>query len=1733
MLDDETASGLLRPRTRSMFWSADASSGSAFQGTSSSSSSSSSIWNKASTAVSRAYKRGCVSCKRYHHRFRRLKNRWLRKVPERLRKLCLCTVPEEDEEDGAGGAGDGKRRIVTLSDPDANEDFRNNFVATSKYTLWSFLPVFLMQQLMRPANMYFLIAGTLSSINLFALATGFGKFGLLLTLSIMILISGVRESIEDTKRHKQDRRVNNAETEVVGMTEKQKWGTLCVGQIVKLRNREHVPADMLLLCTSSLDGVVFVETKNLDGESNLKRKISLSGLSDYCGDEKQLLSLKGFVECDAPNDKIYEFKGVLTIEVDEMNKASFANTQSFNSQPATQVTALPAEISEIEAMSSFQPLPNDKQFKKFPLSPECFLVRGSSIQNTETVYGLVIYAGLDTKLLKNMKDPPKKVSQVEKKANWFLVGPVILQMFCTILFAILGILRCSDVLWYIKQEGECTTLDQFALVVRYWIVFIGFVPIGLYVTMEIVRVLQLVFIQGDQKMYYAPLDVRTQVRTTGLNEELGIVDYVFSDKTGTLTANEMVFKKCWINGVVYTKSVETDTLVYDRVESLTDLSSIMQQIRLQQGEITWVKKGSFVGRIPSLSKKDSSDIASSLVKKQPSRDQERNMQKKSSHPRDGGENFGPNTKSSSVSSYKDVNVKRISVEDAEMGLQFFHMLSLCHTVIPERSVKVEQKKELTRRKLTMNEEEFERQFGLQLQDLVGGHLPDADGAETKASRSPPEPKSETSSAIGTAERTLPASETDRNSAGSEITMTTENTIITGLDDDKDDLHDVRGTPKYQATSPDEAALVVAAFESGFEFVSRTSSTMTLQTFGIKEEWEVLAVIEFTSARKRMSIVVRPKVAKPKGPRASSQQQQQQQQAIVDGEKKENKIRLYCKGADSIIFSRLAPGQEQLVEEMREDLDSFAADGLRTLVMGYAELDEDFFLDWLRSYTEASGILGNEREAAMANCENELERDLILLGATAIEDRLQDGVPEALQSLYKAGIKLWVCTGDKQETAINIALSCGILEAHMDVAIINEHNLEDAEAQIDKTIGRWTALKQMRGAEIGRIPVIANNPSQNSEGQQQVQQQQKHGLRRFGKRFVNFMRKLWILMFGTGPDPAVGDAFPKSQEKLDYTIDTDIASFGIVIDGPTLVFALDPSLEKKFMILGRLAKTVITCRVSPKQKSQIVELVRKFEKDKVTLAIGDGANDVGMIYAAHVGIGLYGKEGVEAVLASDFALGQFRFLERLLIVHGRWSYKRMCKLVMAVIYKSIVWTMLEFWSGFYQNFSSQPITDPLLGGLYNLICTVIPTLILGVWDYDVDQEYALMFPEIYRKCQRRTSSRYRVFLSWMFAAFWQSLIVFQGVRYGYGRPYSLSDMYGREAGLSARGMIYMGATVIGVHAYLGLFIGAWNCFTGSLYLLSLSIYLFSAIIFCTPAVGNALSAEYVMVAQTIWSQGKVWLVWFILAIMFAMPYGAYKYWIRAEKPGLKQLIQELMRGGLTRDDVVRSKVEVPSQLGARVKSRLPTFVRHEEKVQFSGYNFETDDTGALLRSAFRPDYRGIQMRYLKRSGSDTELDVRGVRSEKMAEYKHRRAVSDAAGLLRAHKDLHAAGVSNVPFDTSNLAPSQETGGFTELRTQRKRRAPKKVKFGDHPDDAGAALDSSKDVDSPESPEQSESDHLHAHDDLDPALSSSPIMPGSIESATVGGDDSSVPVVAAPLDTITQAGPNVDVVRRTSF
>ncbi|KAK2497659.1 hypothetical protein MC885_019972 [Smutsia gigantea] len=452
--------------------------------------------------------------------------------------------------------------------------------------------------------------------------------------------------------------------------------------------------------------------------------------------------------------------------------------------------------------------------------------------------------------------------------------------------------------------------------------------------------------------------------------------------------------------------------------------------------------------------------------------------------------------------------------------------------------------------------------------------------------------------------------------------------------------------EYYASSPDEKALVEAAARIGIVFIGSSEETMEVKILGKLERYKLLHVLEFDSDRRRMSVIVQ----------------------APSGEKF-----LFVKGAESSILPKCIGGE---IEKTRVHVDEFALKGLRTLCIAYRQLTSKDYEEIDKRLFEARTAL-QQREEKLADVFQFIEKDLMLLGATAVEDRLQDKVRETIEALRMAGIKIWVLTGDKRETAVSVSLSCGHFHRTMNI-------LELTNQKSDK----------------------------------------------------------------------------------DHVI-----QHGLVVDGTSLSLALREH-EKLFMEVCRNCSAVLCCRMAPLQKAKVIRLIKISPEKPITLAVGDGANDVSMIQEAHVGIGIMGKEGRQAARNSDYAIARFKFLSKLLFVHGHFYYIRIATLVQYFFYKNVCFITPQFLYQFYCLFSQQTLYDSVYLTLYNICFTSLPILIYSLLEQHIDPHVLQNKPTLYRDISKNHQLSIKTFVYWTILGFSHAFIFFFGSYFLIGKDTSL-------------------------------------------------------------------------------------------------------------------------------------------------------------------------------------------------------------------------------------------------------------------------------------------------------------------------------------------------------------------------
>ena len=405
-------------------------------------------------------------------------------------------------------------------------------------------------------------------------------------------------------------------------------------------------------------------------------------------------------------------------------------------------------------------------------------------------------------------------------------------------------------------------------------------------------------------------------------------------------------------------------------------------------------------------------------------------------------------------------------------------------------------------------------------------------------------------------------------------------------------------------------------------------------------------------------------------------------------------KMYTKGADSIIEERLDKSTpKEVLERSRYYVNLFSAQGYRTLYISMKVFKEEEWEDF-SSELEQAEMDPFQKKEKLEEIYQRIENGLTLLGSTIVEDKLQENVPEVIKELRQADIKIWMLTGDKLSTAYNIGLSCNLINKDIKTFFV-----EGIEKKLDENFNVVNKDEQEK--------VILN----------------------FVKEYKHFQGNI------------ENGFLQKNQEFL---------KFGILVDEKALfTITNNEEIANIFLDVAKDAVAVICCRVSPLQKSQVVKLMKNYDKKKITLAIGDGGNDVSMIMEAHIGIGIYGEEGLRAAQSSDYAIGEFQVLRRLLFFHGYLNLMRNSIMVIYFFYKNFVFTIIHFFYGFLNDFSGQTIIEDWFITLFNLVFTSIPLAARGILDISVKPDdgiiVEILMPYLYKEQREKPHFNIKNFL----------------------------------------------------------------------------------------------------------------------------------------------------------------------------------------------------------------------------------------------------------------------------------------------------------------------------------------------------------------------------------------------------
>ncbi len=1351
-------------------------------------------------------------------------------------------------------------RTVVPNNPEANEHFCSNVVITSKYTLYDFLPLFLLEQFSRFANFYFLIVCVLQSIRDISITNGLPATAL--PLVVVLAFDGIVTANEDIKRHRDDFKANTSKTLVLrdGKFQSIVWADIRVGDILKVQRNEAVPSDCVFLASQSADNNTpdscYVQTAQLDGETNLKLKQTLPATPAIFNSDDACAKFNGSIVCEAPNANFDRFVGMLHLG------------------------------------SGGRPL---------ALEPEQILLRGCILRNVDSAYGIVVYTGRETKVRVRQTTRSRKVAQVEQMLNKLIAILVATLVAACILGAALAenwSNRFAESSWYLRESlsGEIKpsnsalirgdqTVKQFF---TYFLLNASIIPVSLYVSVRIARTLQMVVMEWDAEMFHEePALIKSsgglegeypfKVRSMDLNDELGQISHIFSDKTGTLTLNYMEFRKLLIRGVSY--GLGTTQIGIDRMRR--EGLDVTEFIRKLEADELKRKEAGEGGRIPHVNFEDGSE----------------------SHP-------GRTMASDSV----DVSTGT----HGESVFRFLLHLTLNHNVLRET-----------------------------VRDNNGAII----GSRLSASSPDEEAFLFASDSFGLAFI----------SRAHELALLRYQPKSTST-----------SLPLTKASKPIDAAIRAASDD----VIKKTMPSVGAGTGGIILPVRILNVLSYTQERKRMSVIVQLPVLDTDGTPVLSPTSKN------PGEP-QGEIILFCKGADSVVFERLTSIKKgSLTEEhdirtrSQRQIAEWGNDGLRTLCFAEKNVSRAEYEEWSSRFLAANSDMNEVRKKKLKepnkidDLQTEIERDLEIQGASANEDKLQPEVPETIAQLAKAGIKIWMVTGDKQETAVNIGFATKLLDDTMRQIVATAESSGGPEAAMKRL---RIAAKRMRAERLADLAEMADKGTPYEKAMEWVSKgvvkiEESFGVlaepghhtdididkaeNEMAEEFDETGRAKPLLtrlasragksFYGAPPvSPhkakeaeegdeeeafhgvriATGDDFV-AETPNKHVATTDVVTvnnslmkqsvrtlaakamapmlqrqrqpFALIIDEHALDAALAiPRMRAYLLYVAVNCSAVIACRARPDQKASVVRLIRHGVATSRTLAIGDGANDVDMIGTAHVGVGISGAEGVQAANASDYAIGRFRFLRRLLLVHGRWNYTRMSKLVLYMFWKNIFFVMTQFAFQFVNGFTGQKWYIEFGNQTFNLIYTSIPILILAILDRDVDDSLALQYPKLYEFSRLGRGLNIRVFFMWYGDAFLLSALNTIFSLYIFDRPDSaFVSMNGSSPYIFLTGTLAFTNVVVVCGLRIAAEMNRHYSIFQFIVFLSVILWIPAVFIFDALAASYSNSFDYMYGgARQIFTSASFWLGVLLFAGLCGVKMIAWKAWRRFEWPEFRHIVQE--------------------------------------------------------------------------------------------------------------------------------------------------------------------------------------------------------------------------------------------------
>ena len=1263
------------------------------------------------------------------------------------------------------------------------------------------------------------------------------------------------------------------------------WSKLQVGDIIKITRNGQVPADAVFLSSFAADSdtpdTCYVQTAQLDGETNLKLRAAVAPSVARFKSDADCASFRGHIICEPPNAAFDKFVGLL--HLDDVAQAASVNS-SFSS-------------------------------RGIPLEADQLLLRGAFLRNVDYAYAMITYTGRETKVRVRQTNRPKKVAQVESELNRLIMLIIALLVTLCLTGTIAHTIWTNYAYgghWYLLQKEPLTVKAGVLQFFTYFLLNAAFIPISLYVSVRLVRSIQVYFMESDKQMLHEDEELikathgeegsfPLKVRNMELNDELGQITHIFSDKTGTLTLNYMEWRKILVNGVSH--GLGTTQIGIDRLRREGhDVSSLVDALAAEK--MRGRERGA---QLPHVNFEDGSDTHPG-----------RTIGRDSRNPCDNG-------------------------QGAAINDMLLH-LTLNHTVLPE--IVRNASGVVTGARLSAASPD-EEAFCYAAETLGYKFVSRThDGVVIKIRHAPAqmplyrlrEPLSPTarvkSGAVFSGVRTSGADAFP----GTEYPFRILHVLAYSQERKRMSVIveqpalDVDGNPVLTGAALGEASEggEIVLFCKGADSVifPRCVAPRTPQEVEALEttkstlaSWGGDGLRTLVFAQRRIS---RDEFAAWNAQYSAATSSLEELRKRKD--KRPNAIEdLQDKIENGLTLQGAMANEDKLQPEVPETIAQLAKAGIKIWMVTGDKQETAINIGFAtKLLTESQRQIISTMESAGGV--NAAMKRLRVAAKRMRYERAADAAAEQnVSHLGAEGISTWV----EKQLAIfqqNIAGNDSVRggdRVEIDINAVAAQNAGLSPARRTTTSTSQPALSSPVPASPGLSSMSAPQDGFDSDEEENTIACGSDDLAetligahvptplsspsgasgRFNPTSVpNLMRAAPGGAVVSG-NP-VYDVMRAGATPVAPLLGGTRRPFALVIDEHCLDAALSHPRTKAYLLyVSYNCDAVVACRARPDQKAQVVRLIRNGISTSRTLAVGDGANDVDMISNAHVGVGIAGAEGVQAANASDFSIGRFRFLQRLLLVHGRWNYSRMARVVLLMFWKNILIVLCQFIFQTYNGFSGQKWYVEYAAQVYNLLFTGLPPIVMGVYDRDLDAEWALRFPKLYEYGRTARGLRTQTFLLWMADAIITAIIFFFFTIYGYTRPDGNfnsgkndgvgTSSYVFQTGSLAFSMVVVAASIrVAVESYQHAY------FVQIAIAVSAIIWLPAAFIFDLLKQDGMLGGM-----RYIFGSANFWLALGLATGVMGARLLAWKAWKRLYAPELRHIVEEIAAFNLDTRSVV--------------------------------------------------------------------------------------------------------------------------------------------------------------------------------------------------------------------------------------